>query len=94
MPCACQQAPICLVRAAFCSLPCVRFEQRVQAANIRAHARRRSTPPAPNSRPRWLAPEVLEGEQATLASDVYSFGVVLWVSLPAPVAHLPQGRAV
>ncbi|GAB4822570.1 hypothetical protein N2152v2_009616 [Parachlorella kessleri] len=28
--------------------------------------------------PRWLAPEVLEGQPATLQSDVYSFGVVLW----------------
>lgn len=31
--------------------------------------------------PRWLAPEVLEGEQATLASDVYSFGIILWECL-------------
>ncbi|GAB4822572.1 hypothetical protein N2152v2_009618 [Parachlorella kessleri] len=28
--------------------------------------------------PRWLAPEVLEGQPATLQSDVYSFGIVLW----------------
>jgi serine/threonine protein kinase len=28
--------------------------------------------------PRWLAPECLAGQKATLASDVFSFGVVLW----------------
>jgi serine/threonine protein kinase len=28
--------------------------------------------------PRWLAPEVLRGAQATAASDVFSLGVVLW----------------
>lgn len=28
--------------------------------------------------PRWLAPELLQGEKATQASDVYAFGVVLW----------------
>ena len=29
--------------------------------------------------PRWLAPEILAGENATFASDVYAYGVVLWV---------------
>ena len=28
--------------------------------------------------PRWLAPEILGGNNATFASDVYSFGVVMW----------------
>ncbi|EFN52529.1 hypothetical protein CHLNCDRAFT_36848 [Chlorella variabilis] len=28
--------------------------------------------------PRWLAPEVLMGQNATAASDVFSFGTVLW----------------
>ncbi|EFN51109.1 hypothetical protein CHLNCDRAFT_13183, partial [Chlorella variabilis] len=28
--------------------------------------------------PRWLAPEVLQGELATPPSDVFGFGVVLW----------------
>jgi serine/threonine protein kinase len=28
--------------------------------------------------PRWLAPEVLNGESATPAADVFAFGVVLW----------------
>ena len=28
---------------------------------------------------RWLAPEVLAGQPATLESDVYSMGVILWV---------------
>eukprot|EP00887_Chlorella_sp_A99_P003149 scaffold9.g3149.t1 len=28
--------------------------------------------------PRWLAPEVLRGEEATPGSDVFAFGVVLW----------------
>lgn len=28
--------------------------------------------------PRWLAPEILRGEPATLAADVFAFGVVLW----------------
>lgn len=28
--------------------------------------------------PRWLAPEILGGNNATFASDVYSYGVVLW----------------
>ncbi|GAB4821070.1 hypothetical protein N2152v2_008116 [Parachlorella kessleri] len=39
--------------------------------------------------PRWLAPEVLDGQRATLASDVYSFGVVLWEIL---TFELPWGR--
>jgi serine/threonine protein kinase len=28
--------------------------------------------------PRWLAPEVLEGGQASMASDVFAFGVIFW----------------
>ncbi|KAL4517811.1 hypothetical protein Ndes2437B_g03932 [Nannochloris sp. 'desiccata'] len=28
--------------------------------------------------PRWLAPEVLNGDNTTAAADVFSFGVVLW----------------
>lgn len=28
--------------------------------------------------PRWLAPEILGGNNATFASDVYSYGVVMW----------------
>ncbi|KAL4443708.1 hypothetical protein ABPG75_011445 [Micractinium tetrahymenae] len=28
--------------------------------------------------PRWLAPEVMQGQHATPAADVFSFGVVLW----------------
>lgn len=28
--------------------------------------------------PRWLAPEVMDGNSATLQSDVFSFGVVMW----------------
>lgn len=28
--------------------------------------------------PRWLAPEILTGNNATFASDVYSFAIVLW----------------
>jgi serine/threonine protein kinase len=28
--------------------------------------------------PHWLAPEVLDGQQATPAADVFAFGVVLW----------------
>lgn len=28
--------------------------------------------------PRWLAPEILGGNNATFSSDVYSFGVVMW----------------
>ncbi|GAB4823442.1 hypothetical protein N2152v2_010488 [Parachlorella kessleri] len=39
--------------------------------------------------PRWLAPEVLAAQRATLASDVYSFGVVLWEML---TLELPWGR--
>lgn len=30
------------------------------------------------SNPRWLAPEVMQGEKGMEKSDVYSFGVVLW----------------
>ncbi|GAB4822575.1 hypothetical protein N2152v2_009621 [Parachlorella kessleri] len=39
--------------------------------------------------PRWLAPEVLEGQPATLQSDVYSFGIVLWevMTLDVPFAN-------
>jgi hypothetical protein len=28
--------------------------------------------------PRWLAPELLDGQQATPAADVFAFGVVMW----------------
>jgi serine/threonine protein kinase len=28
--------------------------------------------------PRWMAPELLRGGQATFASDVFAFGVVMW----------------
>lgn len=28
--------------------------------------------------PRWLAPEVLNGEVHTMASDIYPFGLVMW----------------
>eukprot|EP00889_Picochlorum_renovo_P002392 jgi/Picre1/29422/NNA_004810.t1 len=28
--------------------------------------------------PRWLAPEILGGNNATFASDVYSFAIVMW----------------
>ncbi|KAL4520908.1 hypothetical protein Ndes2526B_g00090 [Nannochloris sp. 'desiccata'] len=30
------------------------------------------------SNPRWLAPEILDGQKASMESDVFSFGVVLW----------------
>ncbi|KAL4422378.1 hypothetical protein ABPG75_008575 [Micractinium tetrahymenae] len=39
--------------------------------------------------PRWLAPEVLEGERATQAADTYSFGVCLWELL---ALTLPWGN--
>ena len=31
-----------------------------------------------NMNPRWLAPEILRGEKATIASDIFGFGVVMW----------------
>ena len=31
--------------------------------------------------PRWLAPEVLNGAQASVSSDVFAFGVVMWGEL-------------
>ncbi|EFN52530.1 hypothetical protein CHLNCDRAFT_13628, partial [Chlorella variabilis] len=46
--------------------------------------------------PRWLAPEVLMGQNATAASDVFSFGTVLWElltwQLPWEGANLYQVR--
>lgn len=36
--------------------------------------------------PRWLAPEVLDGEGHSKASDVYSFGMVMWEVL---TQHVP-----
>ena len=38
--------------------------------------------------PRWLAPEILTGNNATFASDVYSFAIVMWELL---VWDLPWG---
>ncbi|PSC74168.1 Serine threonine-kinase CTR1 [Micractinium conductrix] len=40
--------------------------------------------------PRWLAPEVMQGEHASMASDVFSYAVVLWELL---TFHLPWGPA-
>jgi hypothetical protein len=40
--------------------------------------------------PRWLAPELMQGERATLASDVFAFGVVLWEVM---TWQLPWGSA-
>ena len=40
--------------------------------------------------PRWLAPELMRGERATLSSDVYAFGVVLWEVM---TWQLPWGNA-
>lgn len=39
--------------------------------------------------PRWMAPEVINGESATTSSDVYSFGVIMWELLTweAPFAE-------
>lgn len=28
--------------------------------------------------PRWLAPEILEGQPPSLGSDIYAFGIVMW----------------
>ena len=28
--------------------------------------------------PRWLAPELFEGQPPSLASDIYAFGIVMW----------------
>ena len=40
--------------------------------------------------PRWLAPELMQGERATLPSDVFAFGVVLWEAM---TWQLPWGAA-
>lgn len=40
--------------------------------------------------PRWLPPEVLRGEGASLAGDVYAFGVIMWELL---TWQLPWGTA-
>ena len=40
--------------------------------------------------PRWLAPELMQGERATLASDVFAYGVVLWEAM---TWQLPWGSA-
>ena len=40
--------------------------------------------------PRWLAPEVIRGEDAGRGSDVFSFGVVMWELL---TWEIPWGRA-
>ncbi|PRW57695.1 Serine threonine- kinase CTR1 [Chlorella sorokiniana] len=43
-----------------------------------------------NMNPRWLAPEILNGEAATPASDVFSWGVVMWeiLTLELPWPHV------
>lgn len=57
-------------------------------SKILEHTTRSSSLRAMN--PRWLAPEVLQGQPATLAVDVYAFGVVLWELLTWQV---PWGAA-
>ncbi|PRW05763.1 Purple acid phosphatase 18 [Chlorella sorokiniana] len=37
--------------------------------------------------PRWLAPEVMQGQRATRASDVFSFSVVMWEMLTLDVPY-------
>lgn len=46
--------------------------------------------------PRWIAGEVLDGQEWTLASDVYSFGVILWELLTwdLPWSHLEKESAI
>ncbi|GAB4821003.1 hypothetical protein N2152v2_008049 [Parachlorella kessleri] len=46
--------------------------------------------------PRWLAPEVLEGQPASFKSDVYSFGIVLWELLTwdVPFAEFPHFQLI
>ncbi|KAI7838908.1 hypothetical protein COHA_007314 [Chlorella ohadii] len=45
--------------------------------NLSAFARGPGGGAAP-SNPRWLAPEVLQGERASAASDTYAFAILLW----------------
>lgn len=33
---------------------------------------------APCMNPRWLAPELLDGNKPTKSSDIFSFGVIMW----------------
>ncbi|GAB4815773.1 hypothetical protein N2152v2_002819 [Parachlorella kessleri] len=51
-----------------------------------------STSTSVATNPCWLAPEVLSGNNHTLASDVFSFGVILWelLCLEAPWAGSPN----
>ena len=39
--------------------------------------------------PRWLAPELMAGESASIASDIFAFGVVMWELL---TWQLPWGK--
>lgn len=42
--------------------------------------------------PRWQAPEVLQGQPATLLSDVYSYGVVMWEMLTWEVPFASENQ--
>jgi serine/threonine protein kinase len=44
-----------------------------------------------NANPRWIAPEIMEGQSASPACDVYSFGIVMWELL---TWELPWGTSM
>ena len=48
--------------------------------------------PCPAVRRRWLAPEVMQGQQAGPAADVFSFGVVMWELLTCVFGGQRGGR--
>jgi serine/threonine protein kinase len=57
---------------------CARFEQVADFNLSKVMEGSMASTVGGANNPRWMAPELLDGHQATPATDVFAFGVVMW----------------